>query len=148
MIPRTCTIIGEAPNPQGKEKYETQTGKRLLEWAGRELPWWNIHGALPPRWSATVATARAHDWLMVERPDQDEPLILLGKRVQAAFGLRGAIPLEWYARSEHKHPMIALPHPSPANRWYNDPENVRRTAELLRAVAAGELPRFERGVKT
>lgn len=140
---RRVTVVGEAPNGQGKDKYDTISGKRLREWAGEELPWWNIHGALPPKWSSRVSAARVEDWLS-QHPLEDEPLILLGRKVQAAFGLPGdAAAFEWYASPLHRHSMIVFPHTSPRNHFWNDAEHVREATELLRALVTGTLPHYD-----
>jgi len=140
---RNVTVIGEAPNAQGKEKYDTQSGKRIAAWAGTELPWHNIHGALPPKWNARVAKARIWDWI-VTHPLDDQPLILLGRKVQAAFDIpRDAEPFEWYASPTHHHSMIVFPHTSPLSRFWNDEAHVAEATELLHALVSGTLPRFD-----
>lgn len=136
------TIVGESPNSQGVEKYDTVSGKRLLALVGVELPWWNIHGAEPPRWNARVARARATEWLMM-RPGFNEPLILLGRKVCAAFGVVDEPWLEWYRSPTHEHPMIAFPHPSPRNRWWNVPGNVSAAQRLLVSIVNKEVPHYD-----
>lgn len=140
---RTLTIIGEAPNSQGVEKYDTQSGKRLLRLMGTQVPWHNIHGALPPRWSARVARARIRDWVAMH-PKDSEPFLLLGRKVSAAFDIpKDALWLEWYATAAHRHPMIVFPHPSGQNRWWNIEANAQAAGELLQALASGLLPRLD-----
>jgi hypothetical protein len=38
--------------------------------------------------------------------------------------------------------MIAFPHPSGLNRWWNDPVNEEAARMMLRRLANGELPAF------
>jgi hypothetical protein len=137
-----ATIVGESPNSTGVEKYETLSGKRLFAMMGVELPWWNIHGAQPPRWSARVARARAEDWLKM-RPELDEPLILLGRKVCAAFGVVNEPWLEWYRRPAHGHPLVAFPHPSPRNPWWHVPGNLELATALLVSIAKKEVPHYD-----
>jgi hypothetical protein len=144
-----ASFVGEAPNAQGLDKYDTQSGKRLKRMlGGKELPWWNIHGALPPRWSVRVARERVRQHLVMF-PDRSEVLFLLGRRVADAFDIPKNVEwLDWLACPWHEHTMILFPHPSPQNRWWNDAENTRHAEELLRSVALGDLPRYEKGVKS
>jgi len=140
---RSVTIIGEAPNAQGKEKYDTVSGQRIAAWAGTELPWHNIHGALPPKWSNRVSRIRVRDWV-AQHPKDDQPFILLGRKVQNAFYIpRGAESFEWYMSPVHHHPMVLFPHTSPLNRFWNDEANVARATELLHQLVSGELPRHD-----
>jgi len=144
---RKLTIVGEAPNTSGLDKYDTQSGKRLREWAGMEMPWHNIHGALPPKWNAHVARARVEDWVAMH-PLDDEPFILLGRKVQAAFAIpKDALPFEWYASPAHRHSMIVFPHTSPRNKFWNDEENVATATTLLQKLLNGDLPHYEYGNK-
>jgi len=148
--PRTslpiATIVGESPNSQGVDKYDTMSGKKLFALMGVELPWWNIHGAEPPRWSAKVARARTLDWLKM-RPGADEPLILLGRKVCAAFGVVNEPWLEWYRVPTHGHPMIAMPHPSSRNSWWHVPGNIELARALLVSIVKKEVPHYDLTIK-
>ncbi len=139
----TATVVGESPNSKGVDKYDTLSGKRLYAIMGLELPWWNIHGAEPPKWNARVAKARVQNWIEFN-PGASQPLILLGRKVCLAFGIGVNEPwLEWYRTAAHAHPMITVPHPSPRNRWWSVPENFQAAAALLQAVAKKEIPHVE-----
>jgi len=141
---RKVTVIGESPNARALEKYDTKSGQRLLDLSGGVvMPWHNIHGALPPKWSSRVARARTEDWVAMH-PLDDEPFILLGRKVQAAFAIpRDALPFEWYASPEHRHSMIVFPHTSPSNRFWDDAAHVQEASELLAKLLNGDLPHHE-----
>lgn len=142
---RRLTIIGESPNSQGVEKYDTRSGQRLLDMmGGKTMPWHNIHGAEPPKWSKRVARARIEDWL-AQNPLESEPLLLLGRKVAHAFGIPGdAEWLEWYVSPAHRHPMILFPHTSPRNTWWNNPKNETAARDLLMKLVNGKLPNKEK----
>lgn len=55
--------------------------------------------------------------------------VLLGQKVAACFAVKGE-PLETVEAIGKQ--FFLLPHPSGINRWWNDPENVRRAKETLR----------------
>lgn len=61
-------------------------------------------------------------------------LVLLGKNVASAFGLKHA---EWLKQYDIGGSIRAslVPHPSGLNHWYNDPKNQRAAKSHLRAVA-------------
>jgi len=135
---RPLTIVDVSPNAYGKELYETWTGQRLLEMYPKRLPYWNIHGAQPPRWSIRVARLRA-EWWITTRPDAKEPLFLLGSKVCAAFGIVEPEWLAWYVRAENPHPMVAFPHPW-SGKWWHEDDNTERAEDLLQDVVTKKLP--------
>jgi len=135
---RALTIVDVSPNAYGSELYDTWAGQRLLDMYPVRLPYWEIHGAQPPRWSLRVARSRA-DWWVLNRPNANEPLVLLGAKVCAAFGISEPEWLSWYARPSNPHPMIAFPHPL-LNGWWHKSDNATRATELLGDVATKKLP--------
>ena len=135
-------IVGEAPNTRGFDKYNTQSGQRLLKMAGEELPWHNVYETLPEKWEPEVARERIRTWL-TQHPYDSEPLILLGRKVQAAFDIYNAEWLSWWASPEHRHPMIIFPHTSGRVQWWNDEKNMATATELLQALVNGSLPYVE-----
>ena len=59
------------------------------------------------------------------------PLVLLGRKVEAAFDLKPGVWLTWRGR------LGIMPHPSGRNRWYNDPLNIEAAREFLRNPPPG-----------
>lgn len=56
-------------------------------------------------------------------------VVLLGKRVAAAFGMKRPKYLE---RVKHRGlDVVVLPHPSGVNRWWNDARNVHRASACM-----------------
>lgn len=138
---RSPVVVAEKVDKHGREAYETVAGRRISELAGRKLPWHSIHGAEPPKWSTSVARARVEWWLETVEAKSDEPFILLGRRVCAAFRLPSGYEwLTWYRGPTHRHAMIPFPHPSGLNRWWNEPKNEAAARDLLQKLAGGELP--------
>lgn len=83
------------------------------------------------RWSMPAARVRARE-LLVEHPDV--PLVLLGAKVAAAFGLDFAPFTRVGARSR----WVILPRPSGRSTLWNEPGAVDRARAVLRG--AGVLP--------
>lgn len=63
---------------------------------------------------------------------EDVRLVLVGRRVGNAFGVRTDY-LEW--TTAHGHRAIVVPHPSGVNRWWNDPKNEVRARRFFRSLA-------------
>lgn len=61
-------------------------------------------------------------------------VILAGRRVAKAFGLDHAPYFTFFERGEAI--VAVIPHPSGANRFWNDPENRVIAAKFLRGVLA------------
>ena len=137
-----ATIVGQMPSATGKVGYDTASGRRMVALCSATLPWMNVFDEYRP-WSDQDARARVQ---IILRQLQEQlrahcVLILLGRRVARAFRLPSdAEWLEWYRTAEHRHPMIAFPHQSAVNRWWNDEANVAEARKLARAVARGRLP--------
>jgi len=135
--------FGSSPNPYAKTwSYDTGSAGRLKRLCGEEVAWFNLYDTEPPRWDRQEARAIAEWWCRTNESFM-RPLLLLGQKVCDAFGVSDPEWLEWYA-SQLWRPMIAVPHPSGLNRWYNDSENAARAGDLLRKVCTGELPHVER----
>ncbi len=59
-------------------------------------------------------------------------IVLLGREVAAAFALAHLEPLGTVERNAGAGPTIlALPHPSGRNLWWNDPDHVAAATETL-----------------
>lgn len=63
----------------------------------------------------------------------DDVVIMLGRRVADAFGLRHLRPLEHVDRGSGAR-LVLLPHPSGRNRWYNDPDHEEDASVELRGL--------------
>jgi len=146
-----AVVFGSAPNPHVVEwRYDQGSAGRIREMCGRELPWYNLYEREPPRWDRAEAGEIATAWCQ-EHAQEKLTLLLLGQKVCDAFGIQNPEWLRWYVRPRVGRlerafdfvpwiPMVAVPHPSGLNRWYNDPVNQQATARLLRKIAWGELP--------
>ncbi len=84
-------------------------------------------------WSAAVARGRA-DLLIPSLAGRR--VVLLGRDVQGAFGIAGALPMEerTEAVSTGWITFYCVPHTSGRNLWYNDPENRRLAIEFFRRL--------------
>jgi len=95
---------------------------------------WSIHGAPVPKWSLRVAKERVKFHLKFEAQGTNEPFVLLGRHVAAAFGLPSdAEWFEWFIVGSHNHVMIPVP-------------LIGRRAEfkkLIRKLSQGDLPRLD-----
>jgi hypothetical protein len=147
-------LVGEAPGPQGTPDYplEGRPAGRLLEcmgWTPSELEGTEVGARLremfevrnlldrpmqrreamkgtdwPAEEAAEAARALA---ILVEREQQ---VVLLGKRVAAAFGLPG-VGYWKTALVDALPPMTVIPHPSGIVRLWNDPVNRVRAGYVL-----------------
>lgn len=80
------------------------------------------------RWSAPLAREAAQKVL---REANGAPLVLLGARVAAAFGLPS---LPFIVRRQLPSPILVLPHPSGRCRVWNDARNFERARACLREL--------------
>jgi hypothetical protein len=135
----TAMIIGACPNPHREWSWERGSARRMKTLCGRELPWINLYEVEPSRWLPRDAALRAKE--VVQRVPTGTLLILLGGRVCHAFGIGRPVWLKCYS-TEIWQPVLAVPHPSGLNRWWNDPANTERAARLLSAVARGYVPQL------
>jgi hypothetical protein len=140
-----AAVIGENPNgPPSKWSYDSGSAAKVKRMCGKELPWFNLFAREPSTWDRQRARAVATRFCLdLQEGNRTWTLLLLGRKVCHAFGIERPEWLEWY-RSALWGPMIAVPHPSGLNRWYNDTENRRAATKLLSAVAIGLLPSSER----
>jgi len=143
--PAAFVGIGENPNA-GDVPWNYDVGgaaklKRMC--CGKELPWFNLYQVEPSPWDRQEARGVATKFCLdLQEKNRTWTLLLLGVKVCSAFGIEKPEWLEWY-RSPLWGPMIAVPHPSGLNRWWNDAEHRRAATELLSAIAIGLLPSAE-----
>lgn len=91
----------------------------LKRWPGRQA----VKGHLFPMDEAK----RAVDRLDLERRD----VILAGKRVAAAFGLKEVKWLREVELGRGERSAVVIPHPSGIVRWWNEERNRRAVGRLL-----------------
>jgi len=144
-----AAVIGESPNGDPSQwSYDNGSAMRMKKVCGRELPWFNLFATEPEKWDRREARVVATRFcLELQEKEKSWTLLLLGVKVCHAFGVERPEWLEWY-RSMLWGPMIAVPHPSGLNRWWNDGERTRTARQLLSAVSAGLLPSFDKTVTT
>lgn len=150
-------LIGEAPGPQGDPELPLEGGpaRRLLECmafpsvipgqAGEKLrEMFDVRNLIERRmeradgqkgtsWPAEEAADGAKRLaLLFER---EQPVVLLGKRVAAAFGYKDPPWWEWALEYPHNFPsspkLVVIPHPSGIVRTWNDPVNRVRAGMVL-----------------
>lgn len=141
--------FGPSPNPHqgGPWSWDRGTAKKLNSLVGRKITFYNLFEAEPEKWSREEARESAERWCLQYGPrlGNDVPLLLLGTKVCDAFGIENPHWLEVYA-SQLWRPMVAVPHPSGLNRWYNDPENEERARRMLWAIGRGTYFNINRPV--
>lgn len=90
-----------------------------------------IAGPGPGRAAAYRMTAELRAADIIKDVLPDARLILLGRDVAQAFGMRDAEPLQWTSDK-----IALMPHPSGRNLWFNDPAH-RAAAEIFMQEAYG-----------
>jgi len=142
-------IIGQAPakGNNGKPPFAGKSGARLARLAGlgetgdvlpEHFELVNLNRLWPGKkgkgddFDMVEARSKAAD-LKIELQTTAESrfVLLMGRKVGDAFGwdLEYLEPNIW-----HNHIFILFPHPSGANHWWNDPENVVAARAMLKWV--------------
>jgi hypothetical protein len=86
-------------------------------------------------WEYPGTRAERYVRLIEEGAEPRDAVILLGRRVTKAFGLGSLRALGTVSRNAGRGPIIiALPHPSGLNRWWNDPDRLDDAGIALRAL--------------
>jgi hypothetical protein len=132
-------IIGEQSNPSGRRTDQDTQARlaHLLDVPRDEMMdaviWLNLfeyEGTRPERYVRLIEESAA----------PGDAILLLGRRVQRAFGLEEARELSIVVRSGGVGPtIVVVPHPSGLNRWWNDPDHVDDAAIVLRRIWGGHV---------
>lgn len=138
-------IIGEAPARTGDPRKPLlgRCGNRLARLSGLDLQDYarrfaraNVleqwPGKLDKGDAFDLPAARARAAILRRRFRGGRLVVLLGHRTALAFGLRSAYLQRHRVSCAN---VVVLPHPSGINRWWNEPENVRRASSFLRRAA-------------
>jgi uracil-DNA glycosylase len=103
----------------------------ILRWDRRNIfanrvpgPWDTYHAGL----GASLIYAQESGF--VYRP----LVVLLGKKVHAAFGFRSHAAYQMIPAKTGKMQWLLMPHPSGLCRWWNDPSNTHSVEVLLRGA--------------
>lgn len=134
-------IVGEAPSSRGNGVVLGElVGRRLAEAGGISLDDYlertdrvNLFQRPLARWDRVGA--RFHASLVAI--DRTRRVILLGRRVAAAFSLAHLDVLRWYGPATTRlaaRSLAIVPHPSGRNRWWNDPANRIQAERFLRTA--------------
>jgi len=136
-------VVGEAPARLNGDHVRTRG--RVLKLSGLEtweelldkVGWLNLidrwpghtgRGAEFPAGQARGAAVR----LWADLPEGAR-IVLLGRRVEAAFGIRpGGDYFAWrtVAKDGRERSIVTVPHPSGTSRWWSDPANVEQAAQF------------------
>lgn len=145
-------LVGEAPGAKGDplKPLEGRPGLVLCKLAGweRDVNYirtkfrvLNVLDAYPG-----AASGKGTVWPLMESREaaarllpglrRSKGAVLLGKRVAAAFGIRGASYCSWSRPTEHVPcPHVVIPHPSGVNRRLNEKKMRKKVGEVLREAA-------------
>lgn len=86
------------------------------------------------------ARENAVDVLLGLKKREPSYILMMGRKVQAAFDLKGLEYLHRYRINRdgfRDHVVIAFPHPSGINTWWNDADHVLQAEKLMRKVLGG-----------
>ncbi len=123
-----------------------QSGERLASLAGLEFPGGYVRlfdrsnvVERPDDWRDPAKVATGVERLTARMLDESR-VILLGRRVAAAFDVVDLDMLEWRLWRVRVHGAMVtpgtqiarLPHPSGRNRWWNDQANTQRAQTFMR----------------
>ncbi len=110
------------PLPEGASGYRL---RKILGMSDREyLRAFDRANLCTGRWSAEAARAEAERIRQEDRP----AVVLLGRKVAAAFGYADHVPFSRIGR------FVLLPHPSGRCHAWNDPSSPGRARELIRGA--------------
>jgi hypothetical protein len=131
-------IVGEAPNRSGKTGL---AGKRMADLGTVGLPRKNLLQEWPGsegKGSAfPMALAVPAAMKLWSRTPLRVPMLFVGTRVAAAFGLRDRAEYEFLWWREYRGRRVAvMPHPSGIVLWWNDPANVEAAGEFFRELVS------------
>lgn len=141
-------FVGEAPTPENVgsplDPHCCDSGRRLLRYTGWEVDEF-LHGLADrtnvfpwpmPRWApADARQARLNMQALVTRYER---VVLLGRKVASAFQHDGEFFAwqRWFCVEGGVQRYWAVcPHPSGANRWWNDPDNVKKARRFFNRLA-------------
>jgi len=138
-------LIGEAPGKRGRRGEAALCGRigrrlaKLMNVTEYDYRWRTRRENLLPRWPGKAPAGHGTAWpaklargaaRRMERrglfAPRDRVVILLGRRVAAAFGFSQQ---DWFApfciapTQGLAAAVIVAPHPSGASRWWNEPRN-------------------------
>lgn len=137
-VDRPVIFVGESPSSRSGPPLGGAIGRRLAELAGvseeelrRRCEMVNLLDECPPlqpggKGRTFDAEAAGDAALRLRLWNPGAVLVLLGRRVARAFGLRPPSPV-WMAET-----VLVVPHPSGIVRWWNRAENRRQAAVALR----------------
>jgi uracil-DNA glycosylase len=143
-------IIGEAPskNEVTEHPIEGRAGKRLAALAGLPLSEFLAHfnrvNLLHVRQDTAehgfqfdrLAAYRSAQRLIPAFQEDEQIILMLGKRVADAFGITC---IEYFVERRFRNvpgEFRVLPHPSGINRWWNDPHNVLLAKQFMQNIVA------------
>lgn len=149
-------IIGQAPGPNTDPAVPLggRCGDRLADLCGLELKDFfllfervNLIQKFPGKltkgdaFPLDEARKGAIDVLIMSHV-HERKIVLLGDNVAKAFGFNpSTLPtLQMHRRPAFPFAGVATcPHPSGVNRWWNEPDNVKRARRFWRRIAADAL---------
>lgn len=106
MVTAHVNLLRRWPGPQGKgSRFPVEEGRQAAQGMLQDLE---------------------------RREDDPTHLILCGRRVAAAFGIRSAF-FEWHFYLAER-PVVVVPHPSGVSTWYNDRGNRKKALEFLKGL--------------
>jgi hypothetical protein len=145
-------LIGEAPGKSGVGVPLQGVVNRWARMLGvepssfDEVDRVNLIGAWPGssgRGSAfPMSEAKAAGALLRMRWQGVGRAVFVGRRVARAMGYAGLPYMEWTEDVEEPSlgTVAVVPHPSGANRWYNDRDDARKAAEFVLGCCSGLTP--------
>lgn len=143
-------LIGEAPSRTGDPgaPLSGRIGQRLADLSGLTLDEYlratkrlNLfqqwHGAAGKGSAFPLDEAREAAFAVrLKHFRMGQRVLLLGKRVASAFGMRQPDYLKWYEVGGVQ--VAVIPHPSGINRWYNSESNRWKLCRFLAEHIRGE----------
>jgi uracil-DNA glycosylase len=143
-------LVGQAPSRRGdpRKPLAGPNGRKIADLAGMSYDeliacrrkHLNAHynGKTGDRFDHAKGNLNAADVLLDWRVER---IVLLGKNVARCFGFRD---LPFLAEiSVYGRRFLIFPHPSQANRWWNERKNERRARQLLQQFLRGETSRVK-----
>lgn len=123
-------IVGVAPGRGGTIRHLSRLLSVSPEVVTTSVAWVNLwpHGQ-------TGSNPEHYVALVEQGTLPGDLIVLLGREVVDAFGLADLHPLETVVRNAGAGPtLLAFPHPSGLNRWWNDPVNASSAQATLETL--------------